>query len=78
MYPTLRFIPKSYPKLDNQKMTIINKVILCIRAAKRFLINNQVKYLNLDSELRSTGRQHGSAVTADTDHLWHGDVRSGE
>lgn len=78
MYPTQRSIPKSYPKLDNQKTTIINKVILCIRGAKRFLINNQVKYFNLDSELRSTRRQHGGAVTADTDHLWHGDVRSGE
>lgn len=50
IYPTQSFIRKSYPKLDNQKTTIINKVILCIRGAKRFFISKQVKYFSLDSE----------------------------
>lgn len=43
MYPTERFIPKSYPKLDNERMTVINKVMLGIRGDKRFLFSNQVR-----------------------------------
>lgn len=57
IYPTQSFTRKSYPKLDNQKTTIINKVILCIRGAKRFFISNQVKYFSLDS---NCGPQDGS------------------
>lgn len=72
MYHTERFIPKSYPKLDNQRMTVINKAMLGITRGKRFLFSNQVRHFNLDSEILT----HTYTVIADKDHLWHGNMRT--